>query len=253
MRDDIDEKRMRDACRGTACRVAGKIPVQVAAIRQVARAAPEALHVDDGHPDDRAGQFVRVDVVQHPAHHLDAVELVTVHRRGKAQVRPRQRTVDRKDRCRYGDAFEKLGCGPGQPHGRTRWNIFAKKLERFSESFRRRYRFRERHVVRMTRHGLDEFLDRGRNFAGTRVGILCRIVTDVGAVVCRVDGHFARHGPATDARQQQAGGERNQGYFERVNGHDRGRASGLPPRGDLPRPAKLISIAKNTLVSLFFL
>ena len=33
--------------------------------------------------------------------------------------------------------------------------------------------------------------DRGGNFAGTRVGILCRIVSDVGAVVGRVDGDLA--------------------------------------------------------------
>jgi hypothetical protein len=34
--------------------------------------------------------------------------------------------------------------------------------------------------MRMIRYGLDKLLDRGCHFAGTRVGILCRIVTDVG-------------------------------------------------------------------------
>ncbi len=226
MCDDVDEKRMCDACRGASGRVAGEIAIQVAAIRQVARAAPEALYVYDRHADDRAGQFVRVDIVQHPAHHFDAVELVAVHGRGEAQVRARQCAVDGQDRGRYRDTLEKLGCGPRQSHRRAWRNLRSQQPQRFRESFRRRDGFRERYVMRMTRQGLDKFLDRGGNIAGTRIGIFCRIVTDVGAVAGRVDGDLARRGPAADARQQHADGERKQGHFEGVNSHYRERASG---------------------------
>jgi hypothetical protein len=59
----------------------------------------------------------------------------------------------------------------------------------------------------VTGYGFDEFLDRGGDLAGTRVLILCRIVTDIRAIVGRIDGHFTRNRPGADARQQQAGGD----------------------------------------------
>ena len=53
--DDVGEKSMRDAGSSTACRIAREVAIQVSSIRQVARAAPETLHVDDRDADNRAG------------------------------------------------------------------------------------------------------------------------------------------------------------------------------------------------------
>ena len=87
VRDYVREERVRDAGCRAAIGVAGKIPVEVAAVGQVARAAPKSLHVDDRHADDGPGEPPGVEVVQNPPHHLDAVEFVAVHGRREAQGR----------------------------------------------------------------------------------------------------------------------------------------------------------------------
>jgi hypothetical protein len=221
MRDDVGEERMCDARRGAARRVAREIAVQVAPVREIAGAAAEALHVDDRYADDRARQLVRVDVVHHAPHHLDAIQLVAVHRGGQAQAGARQCAVDGEDGGRYRDALEQLGRRPGQAHGGARRNLGAEQLQGLREPVRRHHGLGKRYIVRVVRYGLDEFLDRRSHFAGTRVLVLCPIVTDVDTVVRGIDCHFTRNGPGARSRQQQGGSGQEQGFIVKMRGHDR--------------------------------
>ena len=112
---DFREERVRHARRGAALRIAGEVAIQIAPVRQVARAAVEALDVDDRHADHCAVQLFDVDVVEHAPRDFDAVELIAVHRRGQAQHGSRAFAVEHDHRHRHDEAFHRRAAGPGEP------------------------------------------------------------------------------------------------------------------------------------------
>ena len=124
---DFGEERVRHARRGAALRIAGEVAIQIAAVRQVARAAIEALDVDDRHADHGAVELFDVDVVEHAPRDFDAVELIAVHGRGQAQHRSRALAVEHDHRHRHDEAFDRRAAGPGEPLARARRHFGAEQ------------------------------------------------------------------------------------------------------------------------------
>ena len=120
---------MRGARRGAAAGIAGKIAVQVAPVRQIARAAVEPLQVDDRHPDHRAVQFLRLEVVDHAPDDLDAIQFVAVYGRSQAQHRTRSLAVNDHDRRRHREAFDRAATRPGEPANLAGGNLCAQQLQ----------------------------------------------------------------------------------------------------------------------------
>ena len=110
IRDDVGEEGMSDSCCGAAGRIAREVAIQIAAVRQVTRAAPKTLHIDDRNADNRAGQLARIHVVKDTTNHLHAIKFVAVDGSGKAQRRAGQTAVDDEHRRGNRHTFEKLGC-----------------------------------------------------------------------------------------------------------------------------------------------
>src|SRR5688572_9049094 len=109
---DVGEERVGHARGGAAPGIAGKITIQVAAVRQITHAAIKALNVDDGNGDDRAVEFFDVDVIEHTARYFYAVQLIAMHGGGETQDRARYRAVEHEHRHRRDEAFHRLTAGP---------------------------------------------------------------------------------------------------------------------------------------------
>ena len=75
---DFGKEGVCDARGCAALGVTWKETVQVASVGQVARAAIEALDIDDRHADDRAVQLFDVEIFQHAADDFDAIQLIAV-------------------------------------------------------------------------------------------------------------------------------------------------------------------------------
>ena len=90
------------------------MPVEVATVGQIARAAVKTLHVHNRYSDYGTFQGFCIQVVHNPAHRLDAVQLVTVQRGSKAQGGARFRAIHHQHRGAAVDPLEMLAGGPGQ-------------------------------------------------------------------------------------------------------------------------------------------
>ena len=70
--DFLDEL-VRETRRNRALGAAGKRAIQVAPVRQVARLVQEAVHVDDGHGDQRPANGVRYLALEQAPNNLDTI------------------------------------------------------------------------------------------------------------------------------------------------------------------------------------
>jgi hypothetical protein len=95
--DDLREDRVGDERRHRAAVAPREETVQVAAVGQVPRHRRERDRVGDVDEDQRAAELVGVDVRADLPNHLDAVDLVPVHRGDDEQRRPRVDPVDHRD------------------------------------------------------------------------------------------------------------------------------------------------------------
>ena len=109
--DHALEQGVRDARGRAAARVAGEEAVEVALVGQIARGAPQAVHVRHGDADQHAGDVARHELLEHLAHDLDAVELVAVDARHEAERRPGRGAAHHEHRDVHGVAREGL-AGP---------------------------------------------------------------------------------------------------------------------------------------------
>jgi hypothetical protein len=94
---DLREDRVGDERRHRPAVAAREETVQVAAVGQVPRHRRERDRVGDVDEDQRAAELVGVDVRADLPDHLDAVDLVPVHRGDDEQRRPRVDPVDHRD------------------------------------------------------------------------------------------------------------------------------------------------------------
>ena len=99
--DDLGHEQVGDARSKRPVRRSGERPVEVAAIREVAVAVEEPVHVDDGNGHDRARKGLRVDRCESAADDLDPTDLVAVHRRTQPDHGAVVATVEHIDRNRH--------------------------------------------------------------------------------------------------------------------------------------------------------
>ncbi len=78
--DDLGHEQVGDPGRQRSVRRSGERAVEVAAVREVAVAVQEAVHVDDRDGDHGAGHRAGVEAAHHAPDDLDAVDLVAVDR-----------------------------------------------------------------------------------------------------------------------------------------------------------------------------
>ena len=88
-----DRKRCASRAASEPVAEPGKRAVEVAPVGQIARAADEAEHVDDGDAQKRAADALGMQRAQQPADDLDAVQLIAVDGRGDEHGRPRPRAM----------------------------------------------------------------------------------------------------------------------------------------------------------------
>ena len=127
--DHLIEEGARDPRGGASVRPAGKVAIQVAAVRQVARRLAEAVQVDDRHADQHAAELAGVEILQDPAHHLDAVQLVAVDPGREAEGGARLDTAGHAHRNRDGAAGEGLARHPGEQPLLPRRDRLAQHLD----------------------------------------------------------------------------------------------------------------------------
>ena len=109
--DDLGQEEMREPGRKRARRRTRERAVEVAPVGQIARAADEAEHVDDGHAQQRAADAFGMQRAQQPADDLDAVELIAVNGRADEHGRPRPRAVQNVHRQGDGRVVRQLRYG----------------------------------------------------------------------------------------------------------------------------------------------
>ena len=107
--DDLGQEQVRDARCERSVRRTGERAVEVATVGQVPVAVDEAVHVDDRHRHDRAGERLRVDPLQRPADDLDTADLVTVHGCTQPHHGSFVAAVDHVDRDRHAVAGDESG------------------------------------------------------------------------------------------------------------------------------------------------
>jgi hypothetical protein len=98
----------------------GKKPVQIAPVRQIARASSKPKEIDDWYTDNGSGQSFGRHITRNTSHDLNPVQLVAVNTCGKAQYWARSITMRNDHRTKLFTARVCLVRVPKQPTPRSR-------------------------------------------------------------------------------------------------------------------------------------
>ena len=105
------------------------MPVQIAPVGEITRAAFESQQVDDRHANDGSLELKWIEFVEHASNHFDAVQLVAMHGCGQAQHRPAVVAVHDEHRRGHGNACKGLSGLPREASGCARQHVGSQHVE----------------------------------------------------------------------------------------------------------------------------
>ncbi len=137
----LRQEKVGEPRRKRAVSRAGERPVEVSAVRQIARAADEAVSIDNGDGEQCTGDGTGIEGLQDTTDYLDTVQFVAVDGGGNEHCRPGSRSMQHVHRQGNGGVVRQLrnrqvdelalACGTRHARGLAKgWSSGARSLDR---------------------------------------------------------------------------------------------------------------------------